>query len=71
MRQVTIHTETTALAAFLKWAEMAASGGDAKRLIQQGMVRVNGVVEKRRARKLTPGDVVEVAGRRVGVSRRK
>lgn len=48
------------LGAFLKLAGVAATGGRAKVLVQHGLVKVNGVVETRRGRKLTPGDVVAV-----------
>ena len=48
----------------LKLAGLAATGGTAKRLIQAGEVRVNGVVETRRKRRLQPGDVLEVGGER-------
>ena len=44
----------------LKLAGVAATGGEAKVLIQGGAVRVNGEVETRRKRKLIEGDVVEV-----------
>ncbi|MDF1523097.1 MAG: RNA-binding S4 domain-containing protein [Trueperaceae bacterium] len=44
----------------LKLAGVAATGGQAKQLIQGGSVRVNGEVETRRKRKLVEGDVVEV-----------
>jgi ribosome-associated protein len=44
----------------LKLAGVAATGGHAKQLIQEGSVRVNGEVETRRKRKLVEGDVVEV-----------
>ncbi|MFU8887685.1 MAG: RNA-binding S4 domain-containing protein [Trueperaceae bacterium] len=44
----------------LKLAGVAATGGEAKVLIQGGAVRVNGEVETRRKRKLVEGDVVEV-----------
>ncbi len=46
----------------LKLAGVAGTGGQAKHLIQQGEVRVNGEVETRRKRKLIEGDVVEVGG---------
>ena len=46
----------------LKLAGVAGTGGQAKQLIQQGDVRVNGEVETRRKRKLVEGDVVEVGG---------
>jgi ribosome-associated protein len=52
--------ETIKLEQFLKLAEVAATGGQAKMLIQGGAVRVNGLVETRRGRKLRPGDRVVV-----------
>ena len=52
--------ETIKLEQFLKLAEVAATGGQAKVLIQSGAVRVNGLVETRRGRKLRPGDRVVV-----------
>ena len=44
----------------LKAANIIATGGEAKILIQGGEVRVNGEIETRRGRKLHEGDVVEV-----------
>jgi ribosome-associated protein len=46
----------------LKLAGVVATGGQAKQLIHQGAVTVNGEVETRRKRKLVEGDVVEVGG---------
>ncbi|MFN3981169.1 MAG: RNA-binding S4 domain-containing protein [Caldilinea sp.] len=54
--------ETIKLEQFLKLAQVAATGGQAKVIIQSGQVRVNGLVETRRGRKLRPGDRVEVGG---------
>ena len=47
---------------FLKLRGVAGSGGQAKVLIQNGQVTVNGDVETRRGRKLQPGDVVIALG---------
>ena len=47
---------------FLKWQGIAQTGGEAKIIIKQGMVEVNGEEEIRRGRKLTTGDNVTVAG---------
>ncbi len=47
---------------FLKLAQMAQTGGQAKALILEGLVKVNGEVELRRGRKLHHGDRVEVEG---------
>lgn len=55
------------LGQFLKWAGLAASGGEAKVLIAEGAVAVNGEVDTRRRRQLKNGDVVEVGGARVVV----
>lgn len=53
-------TPTLTLAAALKLAGFADTGGQAKRLIQAGDVLVNGSVETRRKHKLRPGDEVTV-----------
>ena len=50
------------LDALLKAAGVVGSGGAAKVLIVEGGVRVNGLIETRRGRKLRPGDRVEVGG---------
>ena len=47
---------------FLKLAQIAMTGGQAKAIILEGMVKVNGAVETRRGRKLRHGDRVEVEG---------
>jgi ribosome-associated protein len=45
---------------FLKLTGAAGSGGQAKQLIQNGEVRLNGEVETRRRKKLSLGDQVTV-----------
>jgi len=45
---------------FLKLAQVVQSGGEAKHLIQSGLVMVNDEVETRRGRKLYHGDLVIV-----------
>lgn len=51
------------LGQFLKWQNIAQTGGEAKLLIQTGMVFVNGEPEMRRGRKLLSGDRVAVGDR--------
>jgi ribosome-associated protein len=58
-----IDTEYIKLDSFLKAVNIASSGGEAKFIITEGMVRVNGETELRRGRKLYPGDLVEVDNR--------
>lgn len=54
---------------FLKLANLIESGAEAKEVIADGLVTVNGEVETRRGRQLTLGDVVEVGGMSVRVTR--
>ncbi len=49
---------TIELGQFIKWMNLADTGGQAKYLIQSGMVEVNGEMETRRRRKLVAGDLV-------------
>jgi ribosome-associated protein len=45
---------------FLKWQGITQTGGEAKTIVQQGEVLVNGEIEIRRGRKLRNGDRVTV-----------
>lgn len=47
---------------FLKLAQIVMTGGQAKAIILEGLVKVNGEVELRRGRKLRHGDRVDVEG---------
>ena len=67
MRDVAIRDESIRLRQFLKLADLVESGADAKPVLQQGLVRVNGEVESRRGRQLRLGDVVEIGDRAVRV----
>jgi ribosome-associated protein len=58
-----IDTEFIKLDSFLKAVDAVSSGGEAKIIISEGMVSVNGEVELRRGKKLRPGDSVEVGGK--------
>ena len=62
MQPISIHSEFIRLDQFLKLAQLASGGGEAKLLVQDGAVRVNGATETRRGRKLRPGDRVEIEG---------
>jgi len=59
--------ETIRLDQFMKLANMVRSGGEAKHLIQNGKVLVNGEVGTRRSRKLRAGDSVTFNGETVVV----
>jgi ribosome-associated protein len=60
MEKVRINTDTIKLDQFLKYCGAAATGSEAKYLIKDGNILVNGVEERRRGRKLSKGDVIRV-----------
>lgn len=57
--KIEITTEFIRLDAFLKFAAVVATGGEAKLLVQDGMVKVNGDICLQRTKKLHNGDIVE------------
>jgi ribosome-associated protein len=49
----------------LKFETLAASGGEAKHMIAEGRVTVNGKIETQKQKKIYPGDVIEIEGYRL------
>ena len=68
METITITTEFIRLQDLMKLADLVSTGGEAKVLIQDGQVKVNGETCLQRGRKLRPGDVVHYAGRACAVA---
>lgn len=62
---VSIRGESIRLGQLLKLTGIADSGADAKALLAEGGVTVNGEPEERRGRQVRPGDVVAVGDREV------
>ena len=67
MEYITIKDEFIKLGQAMKLAGLVGSGIDAKMVIQNGEVTVNGEVDERRGRKLYPGDVFEYDGNKIEV----
>ena len=63
-----IHTEFIRLDALLKLSALVLTGGQAKALIQEGAVLVNGEVCTMRGKKIRAGDTVELDGETVTVA---
>ena len=68
MENIIITTEFIKLQDLLKFANMVGTGGEAKIIIQEGEVKVNGEVCTMRGKKIRPGDVVELDGQLLTVS---
>ncbi|MEA2409966.1 MAG: ribosome-associated protein [Thermoleophilaceae bacterium] len=65
MREIEIRGDTIRLGQALKVAGIVGSGGEAKALLADGAVTVNGEPEQRRGRQLHPGDTFAAAGEEV------
>jgi ribosome-associated protein len=51
----------------LKLLHIAQSGGHAKIMVEEGVVKLNGEVEFRKRAKLRPGDVVETSEKKISI----
>ena len=67
MEIIKIRDEHIKLGQALKAANLVDSGGEAKAVIQDGLVRVNGEADTRRGKKLVAGDLVEYNGKTVKI----
>jgi ribosome-associated protein len=65
---VTVRGVPIELCQFLKFGGLASTGGDAKRAVSEGRVKVNGIVESRKRRKLLVGDKVVLGGHAIVVA---
>ena len=61
MSTFAIHTEYIDLLQFLKATGIAATGGEAKAMVDEGLIRVNGEEESRRRRKLRANNRIDIA----------
>lgn len=60
MEKITINTDFIKLGQLLKYASIVGNGSDAKLIIADGLVTLNGNVVYERGKKIYPGDVVIV-----------
>lgn len=67
MESVKIKDEFIKLGQLLKLAGFVESGVDAKFVIQDGLVKVNGSIDTQRGKKIYPGDVIEFENKQIKV----
>ena len=68
METIKITTEFIKLQDLLKFANLVSTGGEAKIIIQEGEVKVNGEVCTQRGKKIRPGDDVVLDGQHYTVA---
>lgn len=67
MKEIQIRDEFIKLGQLLKLADLVGDGVEAKYVIQDGLVKVNGEVDTRRGKKIYRGDVVSYKGEEIKV----
>ena len=59
MRVITVNTVPVELYKILKFEGLVGSGAEAKAVVAEGQVKVNGDVETRKRKKILAGDLIE------------
>ena len=67
MRKVEISKEPVELYKILKFEGLVTSGGEAKSVISEGQVLVNGELELRKRKKIVSGDIIEFNNEKIKV----
>ena len=67
MEEININTEFIKLDSLLKYSGLAGTGGEAKYVISEGMVKLNGEVCLIKGKKIYPKDIVEFADQKIMV----
>jgi ribosome-associated protein len=62
MQTVIINREPVELFKLLKFEGLVSSGGEAKVMVANGMVKLNGQIELQKRKKVVSGDVIEFNG---------
>jgi len=66
-KDVHIHSEPVELYKILKFEGLVGSGGEAKLVVGDGQVKVNGTIETQRRKKIMSGDTVEFNGETLNI----
>ena len=62
MQTIEINTDEIQLDQLLKWAAIVNSGGQVKFMIEDEIIKLNGVIVTARRKKIKPGDIFEFDG---------
>ena len=67
--EISIYSDYITLGQFLKLADIIQTGGEAKKFLADHEIKIDGVVDNRRGRKLRGGEIVEVLGQYYEITR--
>jgi ribosome-associated protein len=68
MIEFKLQEEYIELIRLLKYMRIAESGGHAKMMVEEGLVKLNGEVEYRKRAKIRQGDEIEAEGRKIKIT---
>lgn len=68
MRDVEITQEPVELYKILKFEGMVSSGAEAKLVVADGQVKVNGKTETQKRKKIVAGDIIEFSGEEIRIT---
>lgn len=60
--EISIYSDYITLGQFLKLADIIQTGGEAKSFLADHEIKIDGVIDNRRGRKLRGGEIVEILG---------
>ena len=60
MEKIVVNKLPITLAQFMKWAGLVITGGEAKEIIREGLVKINGVVCEIAGKKLDYNDLITI-----------
>jgi len=67
MSDVVIHKQPVELFKLLKFEGLVGSGGEAKAMVADGLVTVNGQIETQKRKKIVAGDIIEFNGEQLKI----
>ena len=67
--EISIYSDYITLGQFLKLADLIQTGGEAKQFLAEHEIKIDGVIDNRRGRKLRGGEIVEVLGRKYEIKK--
>ena len=70
-RVLEINTDIIELYKVLKLEGLCSSGGEAKLVIADGKVKVNGEIETRKRKKISNGDLIQFSGEQISIRQKK
>ncbi len=67
MEKVYINTDYITTGQLLKYVGIVSNGGESKAFLATNIVKINGIVDQRRGKKLYPNDEIEILDKKITI----